>query len=125
MEKKDYSDVDKRLTPEWWKDKAITVDGYFVIPDTEYDFEVEGFDYDQDDDHYIDFNSGVIVKASDSLPGPAKKVGYWCHYRQAGPYEFHPFRKRFTNGESDKFAKKTVKLVKKSDIVMITDKKIF
>lgn len=121
---KDYEQVNVELTPSWWKDKKCTIDAFVVIPDTEY--EQEGFeddiDYGDAEGKDVDFNTGVIVKAP---IGYLKFAGHWCHYRKHGPYEFHPFRQRFSNGEKDVVESKMAKLVKVDDMVIITDKKIF
>lgn len=118
----DYNTVEVELTPEWWKDKSITVDGFIVIPDTEYDSNVKGINYGDGLGADTDFRTGVIVKQT--FDGK-NYVGRWCHYREHGPIKFHPFRGRFSNGKKYPIEQKIALRIKSEDVILITNKQIF
>lgn len=110
------------LTPEWWKDHILPVeDAYIIIPDTMYPQKTGRVIYESDDNSEgMDYKTGVIVKSPFNV-----QVGYWCHYKPHGPHEFHPFRPRHENGKSGTVQGKSALFVRKDDIVIITNKKIF
>lgn len=119
---KDYKIVEEELTPVWWEEKQLTDDSFIVIPDTQYDNEVEGFNYGDGVGADTDFLTGVIVKAPKEF---RDKVGFWCHYRAHGPIMFHPFRARFSNGKKSPIEQKAALFIRRTDITLITDKKLF
>jgi hypothetical protein len=126
---KDYDTVEVELTPEWWKDKMITVEGFIVIPDTEYDSDVKGINYGDGVGIDTDFRTGVIVKEGFGDRAVRfhneSNVGRWCHYREHGPIRFHPFRERFSNGKKYPIEGKIALRVRLEDMILITDKVIF
>lgn len=118
---KDYSEIPVELTPKWWEDQQMTKDGFIVIPDISYDNPVKSIKFEEAGEE-TDFCTGVIVKASAGYKGA---VGFWCHYRQRGPHIFHPFRPRFGNGKEKSLEAKAAVQVIPSDMVIITNQKIF
>lgn len=122
-EQKDFNQVPIELTPKWWEKQFLTTNQFIVIPDFAYDNPVIGISYESSEEgDGIDYNTGVIVGGSIDYKD---FIGNWCHYKKHGPYTFHPFRERFSNGEKSEIEKKPALRISPEDIVLITDKKIF